>query len=372
MPTSSLTPYLRPLIDRFAVPTVLDAHTHLGCDVDGTACSAERLLALLDPLQARAVTFPFCVREGYRTANVAVLDVARAADGRIVPFCRVDPDDDPVAEARRALRAGARGIKLHPHSERFTFAHPRIHDILAVAADAGAVVLVHAGVGIEPLGGPLLRAAQSHPGVPIILAHAAVSDLAWLPEALDEAPNLFVDTSWWSAYDVLTLFARVPPGRILFASDAPYFEPELTALVALRCALAVGLDDAAVTSIMGEQLDRLLAGLAPQDLGPAPGEAAIVRDLRTDRVVGYLATAFGCALAGGPVDQGLGLARAALALPDDDPLAGLASAARDALDLTGCGPRGLGGLVIASLLCATPGVPAPSTLPKESSYASTA
>jgi hypothetical protein len=32
-------PWLRPLLERFAPPFVVDAHTHLGEDADGTACA---------------------------------------------------------------------------------------------------------------------------------------------------------------------------------------------------------------------------------------------------------------------------------------------------------------------------------------------
>ena len=35
-------------------------------------------------------------------------------------------------------------------------------------------------------------------------------------------PNLLFDTAWWIAADLAALFSLVPPGQILFASDAPY------------------------------------------------------------------------------------------------------------------------------------------------------
>jgi predicted TIM-barrel fold metal-dependent hydrolase len=37
-----------------------------------------------------------------------------------------------------------------------------------------------------------------------------------------DQPNLFFDTAWMVPADLLALFALVPPGRILYGSDAPY------------------------------------------------------------------------------------------------------------------------------------------------------
>ena len=351
------SPYVDPLLDRVGRPALFDAHTHLGCDVDGTACDTDQLLALLAPVSSRAAVFPFHTDGGYGPANDAVLEIANTSGGSLVAFCRLDPGDHPVREARRALASGARGIKLHPHSEDFTFAHPQIDGILAVAEEARVPVLVHAGLGIDPLGAPLLRAARAHPGVPIILAHAAIADLAWLPDVMAETPNLFVDTSWWFAYDVLTLFAHVPPGRILFASDAPYFDPALTAFVALRCALAVGLDHDAITAIMGAQFERLLAGEAPLELGPAPGDRRLERDLRLDRACAGLGVTWAFQMSGGPMGAvARRLTDAVLALPAGDPMRPVADAAREALDLPPAGRNRAGGLPIAMALLATPGV----------------
>ena len=67
------------------------------------------------------------------------------------------------------------------------------------------------------------RRPRAHaPGARLILAHAGICDLAWIWRQAAEPPNLYFDTPWWSIADLLALFALVPPGQILFASDAPY------------------------------------------------------------------------------------------------------------------------------------------------------
>ena len=87
---------------------------------------------------------------------------------------------------------------------------------------------------------------------------------------LREQPNLFFDTAWWSPADLLALLTLVPPGQLLFGSDAPYGTTAAAATVAIRCALHAGLGPEQITAIAGGQLERLLAGADPLDLGPPP------------------------------------------------------------------------------------------------------
>ena len=94
---------------------VLDAHTHLGADEDGRSLASDTLLTALEEVgsTARAVVFPFHDPErhpAYRVPNDRVLEWSRVSDGRLIPYCRLDPEEDPVAEAERCLANGARGI----------------------------------------------------------------------------------------------------------------------------------------------------------------------------------------------------------------------------------------------------------------------
>ena len=148
-----------------------------------------------------------------------------ASDGRLVAFCRLDPRADPVAEAERALDRGAVGIKLHPRAENFRLADPDAAGIYAVAHERGLPLIVHAGRGIPALGRDAVDLARQYPDMKLILAHEGICDLAWIWRDAQELPNLFFDTAWWSPADHLSLFAFVPPGQILFGSDAPYGTP---------------------------------------------------------------------------------------------------------------------------------------------------
>ena len=125
-------PRLRP-----AAREVIDAHTHLGLDEDGRSLSLEQLLAQLDDAGARrACVFPLHDperRPSYSVPNDRVHRVGCESEGRLTPFCRLDPAEDPLAEGERCLAAGARGIKLHPRAQDFVFDGPEMRAIFALA-----------------------------------------------------------------------------------------------------------------------------------------------------------------------------------------------------------------------------------------------
>ncbi len=297
-----------------------DAHTHIGeDDPDGQQASAAEILAGLDRgAHERALVFPLHEPGGYPPANDRVLAEAERSAGRLVALARLDPRADAIGEARRCLTAGARGFKLHPRAERFTLAEPAVERIVALAHERRLPVLIHAGRGIPSFGPDILTLAECHPDARLILAHAGISDLALLAAEVERHPNLFFDTSWWNVADLLALFASVPPGRILYASDMPYGTARVAGLAALRCALAVGLGPAALTSVVGGQLARLVAGEDPAQLGPAPGAGALRRHLSADRAVAHLSAALSRMTAGADPDEPLALAQLACSVPPRD------------------------------------------------------
>ena len=140
-----------------------------------------------------------------------------ASGGRLRSLCRVQPKDPgAVAEARRCLDAGVNGIKLHPRAEEFTLSEPSVRELVAAAHEHKATVLIHAGRGIPALGQDTVRLSGEFPDARLILAHCAISDLAWLWRELPDHPNLFIDTAWWAPADVLATVRAVParPHRV--------------------------------------------------------------------------------------------------------------------------------------------------------------
>jgi hypothetical protein len=307
--------------------------------------------------------------DGYAAANDAVIEAAAGADGLLVPFCRVNPHDDAATEAERALDRGARGIKLHPRAEQFTLDHPAVRSLAAIANERHLPVLIHAGRGIPALGLHALELAGEFEDARLILAHAGICDLSWIWRVAQDHPNLLFDTAWWMPADLLTLFSLVPPGQILFASDAPYGNTLTSASIQLRWALQAGLSAEQIRSVGSEQSLRLAAGGPLEPAGPAVGERDRAEHVLLDRAAEFLLLGTIASMRGisDAATEMLALARLACDVPDEIDDAPVFAAIRELIDahdqLAAAFPedrRRLGPLILAATVARTPDVPLPA------------
>lgn len=344
---------------------VVDAHTHLGRDEDGQQLDLAALISSLDEIgpSARACTFPLHDPDrapAYRLPNDRVLRWAEESGGRVYPYCRLDPADDPVGEAERCLGLGARGIKLHPRAQAFGFGDGPAEAIWRVAEAAKVPILVHAGRGM-PRMDPLADLALRFPDVVVVLAHAAIADQGMFAAKLHDHPHIVYDTSTFSVFDQLELFARVPAERIVFASDVPYGRPVRALYTALRMGMCAGLDEGDRGRLIGGTMTDILEGRPLAD--PKPPRISEVRRIsgRLARVNGYLMMSFAAAIGSGPppnFSRGLpwvALARAVCRDPDPgivgpalERVDGLLAAAEQLLGAGDDRARAAAGLVMAA------------------------
>lgn len=348
---------------------VIDAHTHLGLDEDGRSLTLEQLLGLLDAAEARrACVFPLHDPErhpSYRVPNDRVLAWAGESDGRLVPFSRLDPAEEPLAEAQRCLAAGTRGIKLHPRAQGFVFDGHEMDDVFALAGEAGVPILIHAGRGLPPLADGLADLALRHPETVLILAHGAICDQGILTTRLAEHPGVLYDISCFFPLDVIELFARVPAERIVFASDPPYGMPATTLYLALRVAQQAGLDEQATRAMLGGTMASLIDGHGLPPIQPLRRGSSITLSGRLARVYNY-ASLVGPALFTGADEQAHAMLDMAVAAcrdpqPGDDGEAletiGAALVAADALVDAADGTRPAIDLVYRAIVRAATEIP---------------
>jgi hypothetical protein len=140
--------------------------------------------------------------------------------------------------------------------------------------------------------------------------------------------------------------------------------------VVLRAALAAGLTGEQVASVAGSQLERLLAGREPRDLGPAPMTSVPSPGPLLERVHTLLVGAAARLTAGYPADEYLELARLACELPAGHRDAAVARSVRELLDRHAAyvatdprrrGPRppGIHLVFVAAAVARTPTLPFP-------------
>jgi len=225
---------------------VWDAHTHLGVDEDGFTLTVEELLETMRAQGVeRAFSFPLNDpdrRPGYRVPNDRVMRWAAESGGAIVPFCRLDLTEEPIAEAERCLAAGARGIKLHPRAQAFDFGEAALN--------------------------PVFQLVEHHTDAQLILAHGAIADLEHIARTLNDHPNVLYDTSVWSSTDLRTLLASASPEQVVFASDLPYGMPG-TSQLALSLALRrAGATEAQTRAMFWGNAERAARGEPAESLSP--------------------------------------------------------------------------------------------------------
>jgi uncharacterized protein len=274
---------------------ILDAHTHLGTDVDGMVGREEELQAVMEQ-HGVSRAFVFCLDEpdrhpGFRAGNDRTLEFAARSEGRLIPFVRLALDEGPIEEAKRCLDLGARGIKLHPRAQKFLLDDERLAPVFALAAERGVPILVHAGRGLPPIAAELEHLVDSHPGAQLILAHAGIADLANLAHRFAGKSGVFFDTSVWSAVDLLALLRLVPPEQVVYASDYPYGQQPGSLLLSLRTARFAGFDDQQLRDLFAGNANRIADGEPPLEPSQPQGVDRLEQPLAHARIHQYLSMA---------------------------------------------------------------------------------
>jgi predicted TIM-barrel fold metal-dependent hydrolase len=271
---------------------IFDVHLHLGHDLDGMVGDYDQL----EELMARygiSRAFMFCLDEpdrhpSFRAANDRTLAFAERSNGRLIPFLRLDLNESPLAEAKRCLEAGARGIKLHPRAQGFTAADERLRPVFELASQHQVPILIHGGRGLPPIAAGLRKLVDDYPGATLIIAHAGIADLAELARSMAGRKGVLFDTSTWSPVDLLDFYRQIPPEQVVYASDYPYGQQPSSLLIALRTAQVAGYSD--------DQLRGMLAGTAnaladgrelPEPTSPL-GPDSFTQPLQLARIHQYL------------------------------------------------------------------------------------
>ncbi len=200
---------------------------------------AERLLR--EAGVARALACPPGA-EHYAATNAAMLAASRTSGGLLLPAARLGGRVPLVTRspwaARRALRSravarppdatdltGYAAVSLAPHLDGVPD-----ETLMAQVRERRIPVVVHAGAACPPAW-VARHLLPRLPGVPVVLAHlgalpASATDLADAV-ALAREGKVYLDTAAAWLAEFVALAVREAPGRVMFASAAPYLSPRV-------------------------------------------------------------------------------------------------------------------------------------------------
>jgi uncharacterized protein len=271
---------------------IFDAHTHLGDDIDGMTGRLDELLAIMDHHGISRCNV-FCLDEpdrhpGFQAGNDRTLEFAGRANGRLIPYVRLDLTEDPIEEAKRCLDRGARGIKLHPRAQKFMLDDERLAPVFAISAERHVPILIHGGRGLPPIADNLARLVDAYPEAQLIIAHAGIADLSGLAGHFAGKAGVFFDTSVWSPIDLLSFFRLVPPEQVLYASDYPYGAQPQSLLIALRTARTAGLSEQQIVDLLAGNGNRIADGEPPLEPSQPQGADVFAQPMAFARIHQYL------------------------------------------------------------------------------------
>lgn len=214
---------------------------------------------------------------GMAAENAAVLEVANRHEDRFIPLFGIDPRRPEALPAfAAAIKAGARGLKLHP-SAGFRPDAKIVAPFYQMCASRGLPVLVHVGDGFHSLlsdecgrAEGMWEVAAAFPGVTFILAHAGRPYWQESLALAEHFHNVALELSEWqhdlsvpesgARRAISEIVRRIGSERVLWGSDFPGagIEMSMTETIALFNSPGFAdLDENAVADIMGRNAVRV-------------------------------------------------------------------------------------------------------------------
>ena len=241
----------------------IDTHVHIESEAEGNAADQAARKYFGDTGVARGRTE---LAEYYRSRKIGCVvfsvderltgrpqvsndDVATFAEENsdiVMAFASVDPTRgaEALTEARRLIKRGVKGFKLHPPLQQFHANDKMAYPFYEVIQEARLPVIFHtghSGIGTGMPGGGGVRLKYGHPmdiddvavdfpDMPIIMAHPS---FPWQDEAISvclHKRQVYIDLSGWSPKyfsPVLIQYANtLLKKKMLFGSDFPLITPD--------------------------------------------------------------------------------------------------------------------------------------------------
>ena len=214
--------------------------------------------------------------KGIRAGNDGVIALA-AKHPEMMPIATVHPYDGPaaVAELERVAGRGVKVLKLHPHTQRFDPADPRVLTLVRRAGELGVIVLFDNASIIPGDCEKLFNLALSAPKTTFVFAHlGGLNFLFWnILKAARTAKGLFADNIYFDISAIVVIVADSPIedefvwtirnvgiDHVLLGSDYPQYSLEQNVSALDRLAL----DESEKSKIRVENAQRLFRLAGPR------------------------------------------------------------------------------------------------------------
>jgi uncharacterized protein len=233
---------------------VVDAHAHLGkCCVFDLATTEEELLARMDESGVDAtIVQPYPGAKNAAETHDRIAELCARHPGRFFGLASVSPHGDRQVYRREVERCVQDlhfvGVKLHTIGHAVNPLSDDGQFVFSTAAELAIPVMVHTGPGV-PFALPSLciPAAQKHPHLKIILAHAGFAVFsAEAQVAASICRNLYLETSWCISEDIRWMISTIGADRVMLGSDLPSNVP-----VEVAKYKALNLDREVYSQVMG-------------------------------------------------------------------------------------------------------------------------
>ena len=209
-----------------------DVHLHLGLSRDGASLGLAEIRMAMDQYEIeRAVLFAIDEAQpgpSYQKTNNRVLK-APLLEKRLIAFARLDPRaGSAAAELARCVRLGARGVKLHPRSEKFS--PLQAEALIAEVESQRLPIVLHTSheKNCRPLSWePVFK---RHKRIPFVLFHAGKDAYEEAITVARRNRHLWLETSTLSYFRSGVILRKLGASRVIFGSDLPYSHPALERL----------------------------------------------------------------------------------------------------------------------------------------------
>lgn len=194
--------------------------------------------------------------ENVRTANDGLIALA-AKHPKLMPIATVHPYDGQaaVAEVERVAARGVKVLKLHPHTQKFDAADPRVLRLAQRAGELGMIVMLDNASIVPDDCEKLFDLALNAPKTTFIFAHmGGLNFRFWnVLKAARTAEGLFGDNIYFDLSATVAIAADSPiedelvwtirnvgVDHVLLGSDYPQYSLEQNAIALERLSLDEG------------------------------------------------------------------------------------------------------------------------------------